>query len=95
MDGKSGRFYKTLPLIGGVVIFIVLILYKGGFFRTGLIKPGLLKTVGTAEPDRTAYAAVEDITEWYEAVGTVRSRAETDISAQITGRITQRKHMPR
>ncbi|MBW1939342.1 MAG: efflux RND transporter periplasmic adaptor subunit [Deltaproteobacteria bacterium] len=89
MDGKSGRFHKTLPLIGGVVIFIVLILYMGGFFRTGLIKPGLLKTVETAEPDRTAYAAVEDITEWYEAVGTVRSRAETDISAQITGRILE------
>ncbi|MBW2080786.1 MAG: efflux RND transporter periplasmic adaptor subunit [Deltaproteobacteria bacterium] len=89
MDGKSGRFHKTLPLIGGVVIFIVLILYMGGFFRTGLIKPGLLKTVETEEPDRTAYAAVEDITEWYEAVGTVRSRAETDISAQITGRILE------
>ncbi|PXF57580.1 MAG: efflux RND transporter periplasmic adaptor subunit [Deltaproteobacteria bacterium] len=89
MDSKPGRFHKILPLIGGVVILIVLILYMGGFFRTGLIKPGLLKTVETAEPDRTAYAAVEDITEWYEAVGTVRSRTETHISAQITGRILE------
>ena len=89
MDSKPGRFHKILPLVGGVVILIVLILYMGGFFRTGLIKPGLLKTVETAEPDRTVYAAVEDITEWYEAVGTVCSRTETDISAQITGRILE------
>jgi RND family efflux transporter MFP subunit len=30
---------------------------------------------------------VEEVPEWYEAVGTVRSKTETHISAQITGRI--------
>ena len=91
MDSRPRRFHKILPLVGGVVILLLLILYMGGFFRTGLIEPGLLKTVETAEvaPDRTACAAVEDITEWYEAVGTVRSRTETHISAQITGRILE------
>lgn len=91
MDSKPGRFHRILPLIGGVIILIVLILYMGGFLRTGLIKPGLLKTVETAEvdPGRTAYAAIEDITDYYEAVGTVCSRTETHISAQITERILE------
>ena len=91
MDSKPRRSHKILLPVGGVVILLLLILYMGGFFRTGLIEPGLLKTVETAEvaPDRTAYAAVEDITEWYEAVGTIHSRTETHISAQITGRILE------
>lgn len=89
MKNKSVRYYKILSLIGGVVILIALILYMGGFFRTGLIEPGLLRTTETEKipTERIAYAAVEQITEWYEAVGTVHSKTETYISAQITGRI--------
>ena len=89
MKNKPGRSYKIFWLIGGVVVFILLILYMGGFFRTGLIEPGLGKRAEKeiVPPETIAYAAVENITEWYEAVGTVRSRTETYISAQITGRI--------
>lgn len=89
MKNKPRRYYKILSLIGGVVILTVLILYTGGFFRTGLIKPGLLKTTETEKisPERITYAAVKQIPEWYEAVGTVHSKTETYISAQITGRI--------
>lgn len=89
MKNKPGRYYKILSLIGGVVILVTLILYMGGFFRTGLIEPGLFRTTETEKipTERIAYAAVEQITEWYEAVGTVHSKTETNISAQITGRI--------
>ena len=89
MKNKPGRYYKILSLIGGVVILVALILYMGGFFRTGLIEPGLFRTTETEKipTELIAYAAVEQITEWYEAVGTVHSKTETNISAQITGRI--------
>ncbi|MFV9644711.1 MAG: efflux RND transporter periplasmic adaptor subunit [Desulfobacterales bacterium] len=89
MKNEPGRYYKILSLIGGVVILTALILYMGGFFRTGLIKPGLLKTTEMEKIslERITYAAVEQISEWYEAVGTVHSKTETYISAQITGRI--------
>jgi HlyD family secretion protein len=89
MKNKPERLYKILSLIGGLVILIVLILYMGGFFRTGLIEPELLKSTDTEKvpPERIAYATVEQIPEWYEAVGTVHSKTETHISAQITGRI--------
>jgi len=89
MKNEPGRYYKILFLIGGVVILVALILYMGGFFRTGLIEPGLFRTTETEKisTERIAYAAVEQITEWYEAVGTVHSKTETNISAQITGRI--------
>ena len=89
MKNKPVRYYKILFLIGGAVILVALVLYMGGFFRTGLIEPGLLKMTETEKisPERIAYAAVGQITEWYEAVGTVRSKTETYISAQITGRI--------
>lgn len=89
MKNKFGRSYRFLSLISAVIILAVLILYISGFFRTGLIEPESLKTVGTERisPERVAYAAVENVTEWYEAVGTVHSRTETHISAQITGRI--------
>ena len=89
MKNKFGRSYRFLSLISAVIILAVLILYISGFFRTGLIEPESLKTAGTERisPERVAYAAVENVTEWYEAVGTVHSRTETHISAQITGRI--------
>lgn len=89
MKNESKRYYKILSLIGGVVVLIALILYTGGFFRTGLIEPELLKTAETEKipPERITYAVVEQIPEWYEAVGTVHSKTETHISAQITGRI--------
>ena len=93
MKNEPVKYYKILSLIGGVIIFIALILYMGGFFRSGLIKPGikpgLLRTAETEKisPERITHATVEQIPEWYEAVGTVYSKTETHISAQITGRI--------
>lgn len=83
------KLYKLLPALGGVLVLIVLILYIGGFFRTGLIEPGLINSGerGKTPPHHTAYASVEQVPEWYEAVGTVHSKTETHISAQITGRI--------
>ncbi len=89
MKNEPERYYKILFLIGSVIILVVVILYMGGFFRTGLIEPGLFKMAETEKipAERIVYATVERIPEWYEAVGTVRSKTETNISAQITGRI--------
>jgi multidrug efflux pump subunit AcrA (membrane-fusion protein) len=89
MKNEPKKLYKMLSLIGGVVVLIVLILYMGGFFRTHLIEPALRKMTEREKvpPERIAYATVAQVPEWYEAVGTIRSKTETYISAQITGRI--------
>lgn len=91
MKNDPKKLYKIVTVSGGALVLIFLILYMGGAFRTGLIEPGSVKEVEMeiVPPDRTAYAAVENITEWYEAVGTVHSRTETYISAQITGRVVK------
>lgn len=86
MKNEIRRYYKVLSLGGGLLVLLVLILYTGAFFRSRLIQPESVKTEDTP-PEQTAYSTVEDIPEWYEAVGTVRSRTETQVSAQITGRI--------
>jgi HlyD family secretion protein len=89
MESKPKKSYRILSVTSAIIVLVMLILYMGGFFRTGLIEPGSLKTAETERisPERVAYAAIENVTEWYEAVGTVHSRTETHISAQITGRI--------
>jgi multidrug efflux pump subunit AcrA (membrane-fusion protein) len=42
-------------------------------------------------PENTAAAAVRTVTDWYEAVGTIRPRTEAGIQAQITAQVTDVK----
>jgi HlyD family secretion protein len=66
-----------------------------GFFAVLLlscnekIEPGFTEgAVGRdSVPTETIQAAVETVTEWYEAVGTVRPRTETRIEAQVTAQV--------
>ena len=89
MKNEPRRLYKILSLVGGVIVLMVLILYMGDFFRTDRIEPALRKITEREKvpPERITYASVQQVPEWYEAVGTVHSRTETHISAQITARI--------
>jgi HlyD family secretion protein len=50
--------------------------------------------VPAAEPAKTATATRETVTDWYEAVGTVRPRTETRIEAQITAQVVSIKVRP-
>jgi HlyD family secretion protein len=81
---------KILSVVGGVAVLVLLILYMGGFFRTGVIKPGVVLTAERskeAPPLSTAQASTEKIPLWYEAVGTVRSHTTATISARVSGKI--------
>ena len=75
-------------LVGGVAL-IALMLYMAGVFTRDKIQPGILEETGHDPmiPDRTGQASIEKITEFYEAVGTIRPKRETQIEAQVMGKI--------
>ena len=84
------KTFKILSVVGGVVLLILLVLFKGGVFRTGVIQPGKVMTEKEAidaAPAIIARASREDIRQWYEAVGTVRSHTTANISARVSGRV--------
>ncbi|KPK14836.1 MAG: hypothetical protein AMK69_28155, partial [Nitrospira bacterium SG8_3] len=71
-------------------------LYMGGFFQANKIGPGQVKGEPdeSFRPNKTGQASVQTVSEFYEAVGTVRPRTETNIEAQITGRIVEIRVRP-
>jgi HlyD family secretion protein len=75
-------------LVGGVAL-VTLMLYMAGVFTQGKIEPGMLEESGRIHenPDKTGHASIEKITEFYEAVGTIRPKRETQIEAQVMGKI--------
>ena len=76
-------------MIGLGAAILVLVLFFGGFIGGDRVPPDRQVTWKRPEPDpdRTVAAGLETVTEWYEAVGTVRPRTETNIEAQVTGRV--------
>ncbi len=83
---------KTAGLVVGALFLVALILWSGGFFDTGKIPPGQLGGKSSlGKPLPGGYAAVpvaeKVITDFYEAVGTVRPRTETKVEAQVTAKI--------
>ncbi len=87
---KPSSIKKILVPLAGMAILVVLLMFMTGVFSSGKIEPGHVEsTVSAPAPPATDTARVEEITEYYEAVGTVRPRTETQIEAQVTGRILQ------
>lgn len=86
---KKPKLGKILSAVGGMIVLVGVIAYSGGFFSSGKIEPGLHKpTVSQIKPpDRTGKADLRTIVEWYEAVGTVRPKTETNIESQVTARV--------
>jgi RND family efflux transporter MFP subunit len=82
--------------LAGAVGMVVLIAYMGGFFATGLIGPGEVSgdEKPLYRPDSTAVAELTEITETYEAVGTIRPLAESTIEAQVRGKIASLRVRP-
>jgi HlyD family secretion protein len=86
-EGKRARRI-IMFLVGGVAL-VTLMLYMAGVFTQDKIQPGMLEETGRIHknPDKTGHASVEKITEFYEAVGTIRPKRETQIEAQVMGKI--------
>jgi RND family efflux transporter MFP subunit len=85
----TGTTVKRASYILGIVVMALLMLYMGGVFTTG--KAPLENKETPALPQSGAGPEVKAekrlVTEYYEAVGTIRPRTETTIEAQVTGRI--------
>lgn len=83
------RGLRILGILAGVVALVGLILWSGGFLETGLIEPD--QEVGNLpkqpEPAQSAAVELRTMTEYYDAVGTVRPRVETKVEAQVTAKV--------
>jgi HlyD family secretion protein len=82
-------YLKCLAVLSLGCVIAAVILMLGGFGGREKIKPGRFETPAAAlpTPDRIGRASIENVTEWFRAVGTVRPRTETNIEAQVTGRV--------
>lgn len=89
----SDKKYLTGKIIGpvaGVAGLLFLMLFQGGFFASGQIAPGI---VNEAQADNTATITIAETVEpdFYQAIGTVRSRNEVDLVPRIIARILEIK----
>jgi HlyD family secretion protein len=81
--------WRLLIVGSGILFLLLLIVYMGGFFTTGLVGPeDQVRPLRDAdEPFATAVAESREITEYFEAVGTIGSRARANLEAQVTARV--------
>ncbi len=89
----SDKKYLTGKIIGpvaGVAGLLFLMLFQGGFFASGQIAPGIVNEV---QADNTATITIAESVEsdFYQAIGTVRSRNEVDLVPRIIARILEIK----
>ncbi|MCJ7595824.1 MAG: efflux RND transporter periplasmic adaptor subunit [Desulfobacterales bacterium] len=89
MNRKSGKAFRVFSFVTGGVALVLLMLYMTGSFTPHKIQPGRVENPqgGDFSPTRIGMASLETVTEFYEAVGTIRPRTETRIEAQVMGKI--------
>ena len=89
MSGTSKRAGRVFILLAGGLALIALMLYMAGSFTPNKIQPGTIQETRHQDikPEKTGQASIELITEFYEAVGTIRPKRETQIEAQVMGKI--------
>lgn len=81
---------KIVPPVVGVAALVVLILWMTGTFVRDKVGPGRLEErAGLPAPATTETVADTQLSAWYEAVGTIRSRVEATVAPQITGRVIE------
>ncbi|RJR46009.1 MAG: efflux RND transporter periplasmic adaptor subunit [Desulfobacteraceae bacterium] len=89
-SSRSGKAFRLLSVLAGVGALLLLMLYMGGVFDTGKIRPASKEVVARDfQPRQTATASVETITEFYESVGTVRPKTETRVDSQVMAKILE------
>lgn len=91
MRAPSKSRLKWAGFAGGALVLILLMLYMTGFFLPDKIGPDtvLPPIQSGVEPYATASAERTTITEFYEAVGTVRPVTETRIESLVYARIEE------
>lgn len=88
---KKNTLKRWLPSLIGGALLISLILYMGGFFRTGQIGPEDALAPAPARPlgEQQVSARKVDLPQYHEVVGTLQTRTSGSIESQVTGRVEQ------
>jgi len=89
------KVFKIILFIITATVFAVIIA-ANQLYSNEKIKPGFVNDNSSiiTQPDKEFSAKIETITDWYEAVGTVRPRTETRIESQIAAKIISVKVRP-
>ena len=87
---------KSFIVLGLVAAGVVIFLLVGKLYYGAKIDPTAKIEAQTPHiaPKQTASAIVKTVTEWYEAVGTVRPRTEMRIESQISAQVRSVKVRP-
>ncbi|HQB83174.1 MAG TPA: efflux RND transporter periplasmic adaptor subunit [Candidatus Rifleibacterium sp.] len=92
-ENKNNKQPLARRLVGpvvGVGGLLFLMLFQGGFFASGQIAPGISSETQAGNADTlTVEQAVKP--DFYQAIGTVRSRNEVDVVPRIIARILEIK----
>ena len=78
---------KVIPIALGVIGLILLVAYIGGAFSGEKVPPGRQDRPERGSPTATVKAERRVLPVWYDAVGTVRSVRQIQVSAQVQARI--------
>jgi flagellar basal body-associated protein FliL len=79
MNINKKNIIFLLIIVAVILVGFVLIV----FISRDRVGPGIIRLETSTEmKEKTAVAEIKNITEWYEAVGTVRPQVETRIEAQ-------------
>jgi len=86
------KVFRLVGILLALAALGVAILWFGGAFETGKVEPGEEeRPPGLAPPEVQGKALRENRPAFYVAVGTIRSRTEATVSAQVSGRVTSVK----
>ncbi|MFZ5952894.1 MAG: efflux RND transporter periplasmic adaptor subunit [Candidatus Rifleibacteriota bacterium] len=82
------RINSYIGPIVGVIGLMLIMMYQGGAFATGQIEPGLRPEPAPSTRETELVKAV-DVADFYQAIGTVRSRDEVEVVPRIIARILE------
>ncbi len=83
------KISRLAGILLALMVLGVAILWFGGAFETGKVSPGEEeRPPGLPSPETQGKALREDRPAFYVAVGTIRSRTEATVAAQVSGRVT-------
>lgn len=89
MKERSQKTYRLAGILLAMAALVSAILWFSGAFETGKVEPGEEeRPPGLAAPEVQEQVARENRPAFYVAVGTIRSRTEATVAAQVSGRVT-------
>jgi RND family efflux transporter MFP subunit len=89
MKERSMKVSRLAGILLALAALGVAILWFSGAFESGKVAPGEeARPPGLATPGIQGQAVREERPAYYVAVGTIRSRTEATVAAQVSGRIT-------